>query len=273
MKFKGAAFAAIILGVYVWIVWPKGLSNQKEDQSSEIIVEKPELKKKEKADRSTKFVSEKDLKNKPQAGEKEDPSLVKQVPAPPLSKELHDELADLRKNGYGKIPPVNLKENLNPQKQSAVEAVLSGNHPERLSVVGKREKFDYERYKENPQEYLNVVVPSRALDSAKPGEGVQRLSRVTSQYIETYQGETVELVVKGAVGDAPVSATVFDGGQFQNDLSAITVQADSNGTATLQFTPTAGVIQNTRITVASPLSSGVVHFNVYVRKKREQAQQ
>lgn len=196
-------------------------------------------------------------------------SLVKRVPTSPLGEELHKELADVKANGYGTIPKVDLEKYNNPQVKSVLEAIKSGNHPDRLSLTAKREKFDPVVYKKNPNKYLSISVPSRAFETAAPAEGVKRLTRVSSQYIETYQEDSVKLTVKGAEANAPVSATAFDGGHFQNGLSAITLKASDDGKATLVFTPTAGVIQDARITVASPSSSGTVHFNVYVRKNKK----
>ena len=260
----------LLLIIFVAIIWPRDpqievLVNEQSSKASTSVVSKPQVRQ---PDRSQKFITADQIKIKPTPSEKADERLVKKVPAPPLSKELHAELAEINKNGYGKIATVD-QTNTNPQKASVIEAIKTGQYPERLSLMAKRQKFNYASYQQEPDEYLNIVVPSRAYETAQPGEGVKRLTRASSKYVETYQEEVVELQITGDVANAPISASALDGGYFSNDLSAITVQADSSGSATLQFTAGQGVIRNARVISASPLSTGTVSFNVYGKKKRE----
>jgi hypothetical protein len=237
-------------------------------ESSSTVSANPKVKESVKRDITdevkTKFLKPEQIKIKP----KEDQS-PKTVATSNVSEELQAEQADLVEKGYGSFPPVSTTENMNPQKASVIEALQTGKNPERLSIVGKRETFNKEEYLKNPSDYLNVSVPSRAFDAAQPGDGIPRLTRVTPQFIETYQNEPVEIVVNGALSGFPVSILTTDGGKFVNDLSAMTVKADSSGTAVFYFTATEGVINDCRISVASPLSSGVVKFIVNVKKKRE----
>lgn len=265
MKTFHSILGILTVGLFIFLIWPnKEIPEQKTETPDKTKVIREEVKL-HKPDRGQKLATTPPAV-KPRPSEKEDEKLTAKVPVS-IDPEYIKKMESLVKDGYGKMPEISMTENMNPQKKSVIEAIKTGQYPERLSIMAKREPFDYETYKRDPESYLNVVIPSRVYETAQPGEGVKRLTRIGPGYLETIQNEPVTLTIEGAEPGAPVSATAFDGGHFQNDLSAITVRADNSGMATLTFTPTDGVIENCRISAASPLSSGLVQFTVYVNKK------
>ncbi|MCH2208626.1 MAG: hypothetical protein MK132_22530 [Lentisphaerales bacterium] len=190
------------------------------------------------------------------------------IPATNASQELIDEQTKIVAEGYGSFPAVDLK-NMTPHKQHVLDA-LKAPHKNSgvVSIVGKREKFDLSRYQQAPSYYLDTVEAGRAFDSIQAGDGVTPITRIGSGFQETEQNKPITLTAKGSP-EMPVSFTVFDGGQFQNGLSFITVQADSSGYASVEFTATAGVINQTRIKAASPVNSQTVNWKVLVHLPKE----
>ena len=77
------------------------------------------------------------------------------------------------------------------------------------------------------------------------------------------QGQSIPLRVRATPG-APVTFTSFDLGQFENQLTSITVQADKQGIATARFVGSSGTINDVNILVASPVNSGQAKFAVNV---------
>jgi len=161
----------------------------------------------------------------------------------------------------GKTQPV-LK-TANPMTRSVAQALETGHHPERLSVLADPAPFDNDAYQRNPQAYLNVVEPGRVWQSAQPGPDVPRLSAQSATGYSVEQGETVSLKVQ-AIALAPVTFTSFDLGEFQNQLTSITVAADGEGVAVARFTGSAGTVGEVNILAASPMTSGQVRFHVEV---------
>ena len=271
---KKVLLPIFILGLFTWLIWPSAVQNtnpSSDNTKARLKAKNPE--KLRTPERKPEFIKSKDIKIKPKENES---TLLSEgrIKTPTVSEQLQEELADIKENGYGLIPPIDIKNNLNPQKLSVISDLESGD-TKNLSAVGKRELFDKERYQNDPKaylkEYMSTLSVSRCFETAQPGEGIKVLKRGSPQFVETYQNEPVKLIIEGAEPNMIFSASVFDGGHFDNDLSAITAQTDASGRGTLIFTPTDGVINNTRISVASPLSSGVVRFNIYVKKKREES--
>jgi hypothetical protein len=274
-KYIGLLSGLITIALYAWFIWPGSETSESTParQAVDNNAIKTPLSNKRIPDRGVKFIKPEDIKIKPQENKSSLSSISGKIKTPTVSEKLQEELVEIRKNGYGSIPAVDTKSNLNPQKLSVIKALQAGD-TKNLSSLGKRELFDKERYQNDPKayikEYMSTLSISRCFETAQPGEGIKVLKRASPQFVETYQNEPVELIVEGIEPNMIYSASVFDGGHFENDLSAITAQTDASGRGTLIFTPTEGVINNTRISVASPLSSGVVRFNVYVKKKREE---
>ena len=164
---------------------------------------------------------------------------------------------------YGKTLPV--RGDANAQVASAVEAVKTKSHPERLSVLAAPKPFDSEAYRADPASYLNVVEPGRALQPKQPGPGVARIRAASATHVTIAQGEGTVLRVQ-ALPKFPVTWTSWDLGQFTNKLTSITVEADENGWAETQFSATPGTIADVHILCASPVTSGQVRYTISVTK-------
>ena len=162
---------------------------------------------------------------------------------------------------YGKTVPV--KGDANPQVRSVAEALRDKNHPERLSPLVQPKPFDAAAYKANPSAYLAVVEPGRVFQTLQPGKDVPRLRPLSPQLQEVAQGESVTLRVQ-TVPNGVASFTSFDLGKFQNELTAITVQADDKGVAEVKFYGTPGTINEVKILAGSPMASGQIQFIVNV---------
>jgi len=164
---------------------------------------------------------------------------------------------------YGRTTPV--KGDANAQVRSVAEALRDKDHPERLSALLPIKPFDPKSYKEDAKAYLNTIEPGRCFQSAQPGNDVPQLRPLSPQFQNVAQGQSVTLRVQVAP-KAPCSFTSFDLGKFQNELTAITVEADEKGVAETKFFGTPGTINEVNIVAASPTSSGQARFMVNVTK-------
>lgn len=168
---------------------------------------------------------------------------------------------------YGTTPPV--KPDANPQVASVYRRIVNRKadplaYGRAVSVMARPEPFDAKRYKSDQayhDTYLNSPEPGRVYAPAQPGHDVPRLQRVGPYYQEMVQGQTVTLSVHGVPG-YPVTFTSFDLGRFSNQLTTITVEADTSGVAKAQFTAPPGTIADANIMAASPVTSGQVAFIV-----------
>lgn len=266
MKFKGALCAVSILIIYCWLIWPKNIdgpsipiTTPKENfEVTKPSPIKPDLKS---AREIVKTVTHQ--KEKQPFIERKDPGVI-------LDHKHKNAQEVIEGKGYGKFPAVDMK-NMNEHKQFMLNALQNPKENSgAVSIVGKREKFDLERYLEDPTYYLNTVEPGRAFDSAKANSEIKNIERVGYSSIQTTQNKTVELKAKGEKG-MPVSFTVFDGGHFQNGLSFITIKAGEGGVATAEYTPTNGVVNQTRIRAASPVNSGTLQWTVFVHLENQEA--
>ena len=163
--------------------------------------------------------------------------------------------------GYGRTPAV--PPDANPNVKSVAQALQTKTHPERLTAMIAPQPFNKDEYQKNPQAYLDVVEPGRVYQSAQPGPGVPVLQPAGSRYAVITQGQSTILSVKTLPG-APVTFTSFDLGRFENQLTSMTVAADSSGVAKVQFAAPPGTINAVRILAGSPLATGQVDFLVDV---------
>lgn len=267
MKYKGAVLSALLFGIYAWFIWPKGsvemekepIAFQKEQTKKEV---NPIIPDKEASKKIVKEVAHKD---------EAEPIIKRKDPGVVLDHKLKTAQMVIEDKGYGTFPPVDLKE-MNEHKQHVLNALQDPRkNGGAISIVGKREKFNPVRYKEDPLYYLDSVEPGRAFDAAQPGPDVKKLERVGYASIQTKQNEPVILEARGESG-MPISFTVFDGGKFQNGLSYITLKADADGVARAEYTATDGVINQTRIRAASPVNSGTLQWNVFVHLNQKESQ-
>eukprot|EP00752_Nemacystus_decipiens_P015804 g14114.t1 len=166
--------------------------------------------------------------------------------------------------GYGITAPV--KADANEQVAAAYEALETGRYPERLSVaVASKtarsfdpQKFDPEsdQYDEDYHKaYMRSPEPGRVWFPAQPAEGVSRIQPLMPRYVEVPQGQEITLRVSGVPGQ-PVTFTSFDLGQFENQLTTMTVVANNQGVAEANFQGPPGTIDDVAIMAASPVMSG-----------------
>ncbi|MEM9347930.1 MAG: hypothetical protein AAGB26_15080 [Planctomycetota bacterium] len=170
---------------------------------------------------------------------------------------------------YGQTPGVGF--DASAQTLAAVEAVRTGEHPERLNVLtGSKLGFDRGRFVEDAayrREYLGVAEPGRVFASAQPGEGVPVIHRLGRRFEQIQQGGSVALRVSvGPEGASmPVTFTSLDLGRFAgSELTSVTVQADEYGLAEAVFHAPPGTIADVQILAASPVASGQSRFVVNV---------
>ena len=149
---------------------------------------------------------------------------------------------------------------------SLIEAVQTGNYPERLSPQHAARPFDRAAWEADPQEYLKhyvkVAEPGRIYDVRQPGAGVPVLTSASSESAQLHEGESVRLVARTLAG-APVTFTIFATGMFANGISTTTVVADDDGLATAVFVGTTGP-SSTDVVAGSPVTSGTLRYRIRV---------
>lgn len=161
----------------------------------------------------------------------------------------------------GRLPTV--AGDANPQVASVAEALKTGAHPERLSVMAAPTAFDADAYARDPAAYLNVVEPGRAFQPAPSDADVPVLEPVGQMIHTLVQGEQIVLEVRALPG-APVSWHALGMGDVGNGLTSTTVQADETGLARITYTATSGTKGPADVMVASPLTRGVVNFALHI---------
>lgn len=153
--------------------------------------------------------------------------------------------------------------NANPQVAAIAEALKTREKPNQFSSFVPPEPFDVEAYKANPEAYLATVEPGRVYAPAQPADGVPVINAVGKRFHRLRQGESVRLRVSALAG-APVSFSSSRLGQFDNQLTSITVRAGEDGVAEATFTASGGTIDEVPILAASPMASGQVSFTLLV---------
>jgi len=161
----------------------------------------------------------------------------------------------------GKVVPV--RADANAQVRSVAEALKNKSHPERLSALAKPTPFDLSAFQKDPASYTGTVQPGRVFDVRAPGKDTPRLLALSEPMHTLKQGESVSLKLK-TLPKMPLNAVSLDGGSFQNKLNAITVLADEQGVAEIQFFATAGTINEVTILSSSPVASGQHKFLINV---------
>lgn len=164
---------------------------------------------------------------------------------------------------YGKAPSV--EPDANPQVAGVAAAIREERNPEQVSSLLRPQPFDPVAFNANPESYVNTIEPGRVFDVRQPKAGVPAIRKVSPRYQEVKQGESVYLRAAAPVG-APVTFTSLDLGQFENQLTSITVVTGDDGVAKASFTGTSGTINDVNIVAGSPLASGNVTFVVNVHR-------
>lgn len=153
--------------------------------------------------------------------------------------------------------------NANSQVEGLAQALRTREKPNQFSSFAPPEPFDVESYKANPEAYIATVEPGRVYAPAQPADGVPVINAVGKRFHRLRQGESVRLRVSALAG-APVSFSSSRLGQFENQLTSITVRAGDDGVAEATFTASGGTIDEVPILAASPMASGQVSFTLLV---------
>ena len=117
------------------------------------------------------------------------------------------------------------------------------------------EAFNSEEFKKDPESYLEQAVPARASAPGKPGIGLPPLQADGPGLIRLAREGSTTLRVRCAA-NAPCSFYCPAMLVFENELPAITVQADAEGWATVTVTAPAGVTGDAQVLIASPKAEG-----------------
>jgi len=150
-----------------------------------------------------------------------------------------------------------------PRVASVVEAIRTGAHPERLNADVAPAPFDPVAFAADPQEYINEVVPGRALQvTFDPAAGV--LTPLGRTHRATTVGASTRLQVQAEPG-VPVSWFSPEGGLFvESRLNALTTLADAQGVAEVTWYAAPGVINEAIVIAGSPLLRHQVVFHLWV---------
>ena len=139
---------------------------------------------------------------------------------------------------YGTNAPFAVDTNANTQ--SVATALRNpSQYPERLSVLVQPKPFDLAAFTKDPQTYLSVIEPARVFQTAQPSKESPAIQRISAMGPTIKQGSSTILQVK-VLPNMPATFTTFDLGRFENDLTTITVQANSEGLASCTFTDSVG---------------------------------
>ena len=148
-------------------------------------------------------------------------------------------------------------------------AALAGraSPPARFLAPGVAESpWDRDRYLANPVAYVDLVVAGRAESPAQPAADIPMLSAVGSTAAVIPPGGSTRLRATTAPG-MPVTFTSFGLGAFANQQASITVAADIDGVATVEFRAPPGTEGPCPIHAASPVRGGILQFLVRVVKE------
>jgi len=165
--------------------------------------------------------------------------------------------------GYhpGASPRVNPKSN--PNTRSVYESIGDPKLAYRSNSMIPAPKFDRDSYEADPQAYLDEMAPGRIWQSLPPGENVVPIER-SGQYIQQLvQGESVKLSAKAEPG-MPVTFHSSNIGQFENQLSSITVRTGDDGIASATFRASAGTRGEIDLIASSPVHSDLARWLVEV---------
>ena len=271
-KICSKAIMPVLLIIFTYIIWPKGEPGKQRrnaDTSSSTVTEvsksREPVRRKPVVQLKRESATTADSKEKAidELGQDELEQLKEESP------DAYDYIVNnnrLLEEGYGTTP---LLTKNNPQVESVKEAISTGKNPERLSVAVKAPPFDAAKFRQDTQyrkDYLSQSVPSRAMQSLDPAQGVPAITRTSDYYQEVEQGVKIVLSVK-ATPDMPVTFTSIALGAFGNGLTSQTVLADSNGNASVEFLGMPGTGAETGIIASSPAASGQTKFKVFTKLK------
>jgi hypothetical protein len=152
----------------------------------------------------------------------------------------------------------------NPQARSNIEALRNpGKFPERLSAQVQGQPIDVERFKTDAAYHdlvMSISEPSRALASSSDPKAFL-IKRLSEPAPSVKQGESILLRTQATPG-ALVAYFAPNGGRFSNGLTHISVTADSNGQAEVQFDGISGVKSSSEVICASPMCAGTLVYKI-----------
>ncbi len=126
--------------------------------------------------------------------------------------------------------------------------------------------FDLAAYRADPAAYCRVVDGSRYLQVVDPGPDVPVVTAIGAGTATLRPGERVRVQVQTDPG-APVSCTSQGLGEFPaSGQSAVTVPADAQGVATIEFLASAGTVGHCLLIAGSPVRAGQVQFLITIRE-------
>jgi hypothetical protein len=152
------------------------------------------------------------------------------------------------------------------RSRAQVVAAAKAGGPERfLTPLASIPTFDPVAYAADPEAYLSEAVPARALRDAGSVPDAPPLELDGPGLRPAMSGQAVTIRVLARPG-APVSFYCGDLAKADNDLGAISVQADAEGWATATYTPEAGATDDAHISIASPVCTGVQRVTISISK-------
>ncbi len=77
---------------------------------------------------------------------------------------------------YGRVEPIS--GTASHQAAATLDALKSGDHPERIALFSPPKPFDRQAFLADPAGYAKIAEPGRAFQSAKPGPGVGTLRAI-----------------------------------------------------------------------------------------------
>lgn len=165
--------------------------------------------------------------------------------------------------GYNPGFTPKLSRNANANTQSIFEAKNNQDLAYRISSMIPAPKFDAKAYEEDPQAYLDEVAPARIWQSLPPSQEVAAIERAGAYFQTLIQGEGAILRVK-VTPKMPVTFYSSKLGQFDNQLSHITLQADENGYAQTRFLASTGTRGEIDVIASSPVHSDYARWLIEV---------
>ncbi len=150
----------------------------------------------------------------------------------------------------------------NEQTRSLKASRFTKDAGKQYSALIPATKFDRKKYEANPDSYLSKVEPGRIWESLPPGTG-KPIQRKGKYFHEVVRGESV--IVRAITEPGmPVHFYTNSIGQFDNQLSTITVKADEQGIAVARYRTTSGQLGDVDLFAASPVRSGRTRYLVRV---------